>query len=335
MERPVSVSIIEKAVAEMARQNSHDAEVARSILLNDERRPHYDRVYCVLKVIGEVRASVGLSNGPNWVNSGCADFDGAATPRPQSERRRDESGKASSSRLPGQLSGICVSLFIVLVVAGIVISERNQSWSAPSPPPSQSASTMGTGDGRVRNAGSGSNPEAWNTPTPEDRRRERVESMVRERASRHQLDLDPDSVSKLVNIIMLDEAVVPLPETGVLAQEFRGHGVAPLEIKTSGGENYYVKVMELETGEDVLTAFIRGGQHFEALLPLGVYEIRYATGYTWFGPLLDFGDRASYSRCDDRFEFKRTLSGYSGYTIELIKQVNGNLETEVIKGSDF
>lgn len=109
----------------------------------------------------------------------------------------------------------------------------------------------------------------------------------------------------------------------------------PLAITTQRGSNYYVKVVDWWTKAEVLSAFVRGGQPFETTVPTGSYEIKYAAGQNWYGPILDFGEGASYSRCDDRFDFTKTYSGYNGYTIELIMQQNGNLETDPISADDF
>lgn len=70
-------------------------------------------------------------------------------------------------------------------------------------------------------------------------------------------------------------------------------------------------------------------------VPVGSYEIKYATGQEWFGPILDFGESASYARCDDRFDFTQDDDGYTGYTIELILQTDGNLQTDPIPAEDF
>jgi hypothetical protein len=138
------------------------------------------------------------------------------------------------------------------------------------------------------------------------------------------------SVDKLLN-----NETDPLPPTGILARKYVGEGVAPLEIKTRPGSNYYVKVMAWTTKAEVMTAIIQGGQPFETALPIGSYEIKYAAGQNWYGPVLDFGEGASYSRCDDRFDFTQTYDGYNGYTIELILQRDGNLRTETISADEF
>lgn len=127
----------------------------------------------------------------------------------------------------------------------------------------------------------------------------------------------------------------PLPTTRVIRKNFYGLGVAPLEVKTNSGSNYYLKVVDWTTKAEILTAFIRGGQPFETTVPVGSYEIKYAAGQRWFGTTLDFGEEGSYSRCDDRFDFTKTYNGYNGYTIELILQRDGNLETDPIPADEF
>ncbi|MBK8913317.1 MAG: hypothetical protein IPM64_01735 [Phycisphaerales bacterium] len=111
--------------------------------------------------------------------------------------------------------------------------------------------------------------------------------------------------------------------------------MAPLTIKTRLGSNYYVKVQDWTSKREILTAFIRGGEPFKTFVPVGSYEIKYAAGSSWYGPTFDFGEEASYSRCDERFDFTMTFEGYTGYTIELILQRHGNLETDPISADDF
>jgi len=126
-----------------------------------------------------------------------------------------------------------------------------------------------------------------------------------------------------------------LPSTSVLTRNFYVQGVTPLEIKTQAGTNYYIKVVDSITKAEILTAFVRGGQPFETMIPVGSYEIKYATGRAWFGSVLDFGEGASYSRCDDRFDFAKSHNEFNGYAIELILQPHGSLQTDPISPSDF
>ncbi len=70
-------------------------------------------------------------------------------------------------------------------------------------------------------------------------------------------------------------------------------------------------------------------------VPLGSYELKYATGKTWYGLDYLFGPNTSYYKADDVFRFSKTGDGVSGWTVELFQQVGGNLETKKISEDDF
>lgn len=121
---------------------------------------------------------------------------------------------------------------------------------------------------------------------------------------------------------------------------FRYYGteprVAPLRIKTAyGPENYFIKVVDASDARPIITFFVKGGETYEARVPLGEVRVKYASGETWFGENALFGPETRYSQADHVFAFERTASGLSGYTIELIKQVDGNLTTKSIDRSQF
>jgi len=101
------------------------------------------------------------------------------------------------------------------------------------------------------------------------------------------------------------------------------------------GENYFVKVVDSLTEKLILSAYINGGRPFQVDLPLGSYEIKYASGQQWYGTYYKFGPETSYSKTRGVFRFQSDNYGYSGYTIELIKQRNGNLKTQFISKDEF
>lgn len=128
------------------------------------------------------------------------------------------------------------------------------------------------------------------------------------------------------------------PATGVMQQYDYGKSVAPLEIRTrSGSGNYYVKISRMVSNRLILstTAFIRDGETLSTTMPIGDFEIRYAVGKNWYGTERHFGTSTSYAKADDVFSFRETLQGYSGFTVELYRQVNGNLETEPLTADEF
>lgn len=128
-----------------------------------------------------------------------------------------------------------------------------------------------------------------------------------------------------------------VPITQGVQQVFVGSKrIAPLEIDTpSGAESYYVKLVDASTGASVMTLYIHGGQAFETTIPTGTYRVRYATGQTWYGAEHLFGPQTSYSEATKDFAFTTDANGVSGYTIQLIRQLGGNLHVRSISADSF
>ena len=85
--------------------------------------------------------------------------------------------------------------------------------------------------------------------------------------------------------------------------------------------------------------YMQGGQPLTVNVPVGTYELRYAVCQVWYGPVYKFGPDTAYAKADDLFAFSvtRTIDGwsYSEWTVELILQTGGNLETTPIDASEF
>lgn len=129
----------------------------------------------------------------------------------------------------------------------------------------------------------------------------------------------------------------PVPAShGVKRKYTRDEPVAPLRIETPyGEEKYFVKLVDAYSGSTVMTFFIHGGRAFETEVPLGIYKIRYAAGNIWCGENLLFGQDTQYSEADKTFNFSIEGNQISGYTVQLIKQVGGNLRTRRIGANQF
>ena len=120
-----------------------------------------------------------------------------------------------------------------------------------------------------------------------------------------------------------------LPKNGQIFQYPIGNAIAPLEIYTSdAGLHYFVKLTPPNSTQAVLTIFIRSGQHISTNVPLGRYEIKYAVGATWYNKQCLFGRDTSFFAADRKFDFKKNGNRISGYRVELILQVHGNLPTK-------
>ncbi len=129
----------------------------------------------------------------------------------------------------------------------------------------------------------------------------------------------------------------PMPSNGYVWTDVSDdRRVAPLQITVPrGGGNYFVKVEDWFTSQNVLDFFIRDGTTVEVLVPLGSDRIKYAVGQTWYGTDNLFGQNTSYAKASSRFDFTDAGDKYHGYTLDLILQPNGNLSKVPIKKSDF
>jgi len=127
----------------------------------------------------------------------------------------------------------------------------------------------------------------------------------------------------------------PLPYTGVSRRFSVAEAVAPFEIRAAVGSHYLVKLVDSFTGLTALTVFVRSGTNANIEVPLGTYEVRYASGETWYGYEYLFGPDTSYSKADKKFSFQINGEHVSGFTLTLYKVPNGNLHTSAIKSTEF
>lgn len=132
-----------------------------------------------------------------------------------------------------------------------------------------------------------------------------------------------------------EEPVQPLPLSGCVQLFSGAETIAPFEIKAAEGSHYLVKLVDAYTGTTVLNVFVRGGTSVSVDVPLGTYEVRYASGETWYGYEHFFGPKTVCSKADKTFAFNVVGGQISGYTISLYKVANGNLRTSQIKTSQF
>lgn len=134
------------------------------------------------------------------------------------------------------------------------------------------------------------------------------------------------------------ETALKLPMTGVVNKRRMSSSgdTAPLNIRTRyGRSHFFIKVVGITPPQSELTGFIRAGDELDLDLPLGTYELRYAVGTTWYGVLHLFGPDTGYAKADEYFRLEVVGNQVRGFTVELYKQVGGNLETSGISADDF
>jgi hypothetical protein len=127
----------------------------------------------------------------------------------------------------------------------------------------------------------------------------------------------------------------PLPFSGQVRSFNNEPRVAPFEIKAAKGSHFLVKLVNTYTGSDVLSVFVRSGTTVNIEAPLGTFEVRYASGESWYGHEFLFGPNTSYSKADQTFAFERTGNQIRGFTITLYTVAYGNLSTSQIDPREF
>ncbi len=135
--------------------------------------------------------------------------------------------------------------------------------------------------------------------------------------------------------IVVSQTEQSLPYNGEIRDYSYSEKIAPLNIKTSYGANYLVKLKDAYNKETIMTIFIIGGNEITVNVPLGSFEITYASGNKWYGYDYLFGKETSYSKANEIFNFRNTGYQISGYTISLYRVSNGNLNTLYINQSQF
>lgn len=151
---------------------------------------------------------------------------------------------------------------------------------------------------------------------------------------------------------IFDHPILIAPKSGHiferLPEEFC---VAPFTVNTANSSGYYFVVKPIEifhdgSHEGKVNAlhcyaydlrFYAGSNstvHFE--VPLGKYEVFFATGEYWYGEEYLFGPDTVYQKCDEIFEFSIDFeNGFTGWTIDLYSTYNGNLDTDIVSADEF
>lgn len=135
--------------------------------------------------------------------------------------------------------------------------------------------------------------------------------------------------------VSIDYPAMPVTQ-GIHQLYTSAEQIAPFRIVTpSGADSFYIKLTDASTGVLVMTFFVQGGQSFEAVVPVGTYRVKYATGVTWYGVDFVFGPDTHYSEAAKIFEFSVKKNQIAGNTIELTPRGGSNLDTKTISAHQF
>lgn len=93
--------------------------------------------------------------------------------------------------------------------------------------------------------------------------------------------------------------------------------VAPLELITPAGKNYWVRLVQAQTGAVAAQMFLQGGASIKTQVPAGTYEVRYSTGEQWCNSSKLFGEGSQFYKIEGLLTFHATPAGYAGYSLTL------------------
>jgi len=147
----------------------------------------------------------------------------------------------------------------------------------------------------------------------------------------------PNSTATTTTTVTPDANLKPITATnGQIFEYPRDERVAPLSVTASFSHNYYIYLDCISNPDNDMAFFVKRGNTVNLDVPLGTYSVYYATGDIWYGTQHLFGSSTVYCKCDGTFNFYISSDGYyNGYTLELIEQHNGNLDTETVNPSEF
>lgn len=129
---------------------------------------------------------------------------------------------------------------------------------------------------------------------------------------------------------------VKRPENGTMYFVSGKQEVAPLEIKTPDkGYDFFVKLSDASSGLPVKAFYVRSGSTYRTEMPLGSYDLKYVTGLRWYGTTCLFGFTTLYSKADKVFNFEQKGNQVTGFSVELILQITGNLSTTTIRPEEW
>lgn len=131
---------------------------------------------------------------------------------------------------------------------------------------------------------------------------------------------------------------LPRPRNGYMLYTTGHYGerIASLTIDASSlTQDFCIKLRRPDTKAEVASFYIHGNTKKTVKVPLGSFEILYASGTDWYGSSLLFGSETSYCLFEGLFDFYEEDGYINGWTITLEERYNGNLDSNEISADEF
>ena len=142
-------------------------------------------------------------------------------------------------------------------------------------------------------------------------------------------DDEPEVIENLPPIVSIN--------TGEVRYQGSGSRKAPFTVSAVGGNSdFFIKLRDSESKKVILVAYVKSGTKFKTKVPLGSYELVYASGGTvWRGEDYLFGSKTTISQSDKVFLFTKSGNTFTGHIITLKQVQGGNLKVKLLDRNNF
>ena len=143
---------------------------------------------------------------------------------------------------------------------------------------------------------------------------------------------DADIFSKRENESPAKVTIAPspiIPRSGEILSGSECFDGSELTITADSGSSYVVK-LKTASGVERLSFYVRAGETVTVGVPAEHLYVYFASGDTWYGRVLLFGDDTYYSMDDDILDFSQYTWEYTLYPV-----TSGNFSETPIDPDDF
>jgi len=138
--------------------------------------------------------------------------------------------------------------------------------------------------------------------------------------------------------LIFPAGAIPFPASGQVhwyVPQVDGVGAPFTVTAPDQGDNFYaVRVTDVGTGRMVGVVPLRRGETVKVQVPLGQYEMIFASGSRWYGPEELFGFLGKKKKAVKTFNFYRSGNVINGNAVNLTDRINGNLQTRPVMPFD-
>jgi hypothetical protein len=216
---------------------------------------------------------------------------------------------------------VFVLLFLAVLAIGLTIPWSDEFWGSRTPAP---ALPTGPLSQSTRQSVSGQQP-------PSTRKAEPAPPAQSGRPVSPVSTPSPPASEKKA---AAQPAPVAISE-GIVSASKPKERVVPLQVRAGTGSNYFVRLVNVADERDVINVLVRGGTTLRVDMPLGTYRLRFASGSTWYGEKLLFGQATSYWTAEQTVTFRKDRNVPGLVAIDLAAQKGGPMKTAPLEPNRF